>query len=610
MRKANIIAEIGINHNGKLEEALSLIEASANAGCYGIKFQYRNLERAYSEKNSNEIGDILLKSEIERCYLSPEEIIQLSKISKEKFNLKVGISFFTEEDLNDFKDISNHFDFFKVPSVEFSNNTLIKKLCSFNKLILLSLGCQEEEIILSQIKWLDVNKVVLMHCISNYPLEIYNAKLGYIKHLKEIWQGKIGYSSHDKDWKLCLPVLSMGVDFIERHITNNKNDIGLDHSTSSTPNEFKEICYYSEELPMALQGNKNRTLNAGELINKQNLGRSPYAKKSIKKGEFLSKSDFIWRSPQVGLTNENINNFFKKPFIIDIKKDEAICIHHFQNYKKDFLNSNWIDEYNISLPVRLHDKKSIEREIRKTSQELHLSFKEALSHDLLNEDNFFQDIQYSIHLPDYIDSNTILDPFSDNQYINSKSNLIINNCIKLSKLLNKLTNKEIPIVGSFSTFYKSKFYSINQINNFCKENSDYGNYFMVPQLLPPIAWYFGGSIKLKLFNSKSDLEIMKDLNCKYCLDISHAFMCNYNEKDFLEEIIDTFNLVKHIHIAGASGIDGEGEPISSMDTLQIKFLKKILKLPHIKVIEVWQGHLNNFYGFNKALIDIEKLINK
>ena len=103
------------------------------------------MERAYSEKNSNEIGDILLKSEIERCYLSPEEIIQLSKISKEKFNLKVGISFFTEEDLNDFKDISNHFDFFKVPSVEFSNNTLIKKLCSFNKLILLSLGVKKKK---------------------------------------------------------------------------------------------------------------------------------------------------------------------------------------------------------------------------------------------------------------------------------------------------------------------------------------------------------------------------------------------------------------------------------------------------------------------------------
>ena len=608
MRKSCVIAEIGINHNGNIEEALSLIKASAEAGCFGIKFQYRNLRRAYSEKNSNEIGDTLLKSEIERCYLSPENIIKLSKVSKEKYNLKVGISFFTEEDLDDFEEINSHFDFYKVPSVEFTNNTLIKKLCSFNKLILLSLGCQDEETILSQIEWLDVNKVVLMHCISNYPLEIYNAKLGYIKHLQEIWGGRIGYSSHDKDWKMCIPAFTMGIDFIERHITNNKNDIGLDHSTSSTPSEFREICYYSEELPMALKGDTKRSLNSGELINKQNLGRSPYSKKLIKKGEFLSESDFIWRSPQVGLSYENIKTFIKNPSIKEIKKDEAICIHHFQNNKKDLINSKLIDEYKISLPVRLHDKKSIEKEVRKTSQELHLSFKETLSSDLLKEENFSKDIQYSIHLPDYIDSNTILDPFSENSYIKSKSNLIIDNCIKLSNLLNQLTKKEIPIVGSFSTFYKSKFYSINQINNFCKENSEDGKHFIVPQLLPPIAWYFGGSVKLELFNSKSDLQIMKDLNCNYCLDISHAFMCNFNEKGFLEETIDTFNLVKHIHIAGAKGIDGEGEPISSMDEFQIEYFKKILKLPFIKVIEVWQGHLNNFYGFNKALIDIENFL--
>ena len=130
----------------------------------------------------------------------------------------------------------------------------------------------------------------------------------------------------------------------------------------------------------------------------------------------------------------------------------------------------------------------------------------------------------------------------------------------------------------------------------------------MPQLLPPIAWYFGGSVKLELFNSKEDLEIMKELSCNYCLDISHAFMCNYNEEGFLECINQTFKLVKHLHIAGASGIDGEGEPISSMPEFQVKFLKKVLNMPYIKVIEVWQGHLNNFYGFKKALIDLNKLL--
>ncbi len=447
-----------------------------------------------------------------------------------------------------------------------------------------------------------------MHCVSNYPLEIYNAKLGYIYHLKEIWEGGIGYSSHDKDWKLCLSVITMGVDYIERHITNNKKDIGLDHSTSSTPDEFKEICYYSKELPMALKGNNSRTLNSGELINKQNLGRSPYAKEDILSGSIISEHQFVWRSPQVGITYENLNEFINKSTIRTIKADEAICIHHYEKSENDLKNISWIKDYKISLPVRLHDKKEIEKAVRKTAQELHLSFNETLSEDLMIEENFSSDIEYSIHLPDYIDSNTIIDPFSCDKYIRSQSKLIINNCIKLSKMLNKLTNNEIPIVGSFSTFYKSKYYSLNQINDFCRDNSEMGKYSLMPQLLPPIAWYFGGSVKLDLFNSKLDLDIMKEINCTYCLDISHAFMCNFNEKDFLQKLDTTLNLVRHIHLAGASSIDGEGESISSMNKQQLDFMKKILTLPYIKVIEVWQGHLNSFYGFNKALKDLEKIL--
>ena len=70
MNGAKIIAEIGINHNGKYEEAKSLIESSYKSGCYGIKFQYRNIKRSYVNNQANEIGDDLLKSEISRCYLN------------------------------------------------------------------------------------------------------------------------------------------------------------------------------------------------------------------------------------------------------------------------------------------------------------------------------------------------------------------------------------------------------------------------------------------------------------------------------------------------------------------------------------------------------------
>ena len=587
--KVKVISEIGINHNGQFEEAKKLIKESFLSGCNGIKFQYRNKIRAYYSKNANEIGDDLLKSEINRCYIKPSELIELSLFAKEEFGLKVGISFFTEEDIDDFKNVDDYFDFFKVPSVEFANRDLIKRLQKTEKLLFISLGCQKEEVIKKHISNFDKENTILMHCVSNYPVEIYNSKLGYIAHLKNIWGGKIGYSSHDKDWRLCISALTLGIDYLERHITSNKNAFGLDHSTSSTPEEFKDLCYFAREIPLAVIGKNERNINAGELINMQNLGRSPYLKNSLPAGKIISKNDFAWRSPQVGLDYNNLDYFGNKKLIKPIEKGEVLCKHHFQHAEIKYKNiNNWIIDKKISLPVRLHDCKKIEKAVGVKYHELHLSYSESLSNDLLNSKNYNNEFKYSIHLPDYIDSNTIIDPFSEDVYVREKSLKIIDNCIKLAKILNTKTNNEIPIVGSFSNFYKTKENTIKKVNNFCKEKSIQKILRLMPQFLPPIAWYFGGSYKLNIFNSMEDIKIMNSVNCDYCLDISHAFMCATKEKDILNQLSKNINLVKHIHIAGASGIDGEGESLKKMDKDQAKFFKEIINLPLIKVIEVWQ----------------------
>ena len=41
-----IIGEIGINHNGSLENAIKLIDSAVDAGCDAVKFQKRNPEVA------------------------------------------------------------------------------------------------------------------------------------------------------------------------------------------------------------------------------------------------------------------------------------------------------------------------------------------------------------------------------------------------------------------------------------------------------------------------------------------------------------------------------------------------------------------------------------
>ena len=138
-----LIAEIGINHNGDFQTANLLIEAAADAGANAIKFQSRNLSRAYND-SSNEIGDEALKVEIKKNFLSPEFIEILMQRGK-KLGLDVGISFFDSADIGDFSESLSDFDFFKVPSVELSNSNLINELLRYQKTVFISTGAHNEE---------------------------------------------------------------------------------------------------------------------------------------------------------------------------------------------------------------------------------------------------------------------------------------------------------------------------------------------------------------------------------------------------------------------------------------------------------------------------------
>ena len=53
VKHTNIIAEIGINHNGNLSLAKKLIDSAALAGCDFVKFQKRTPELCVPEEQKN-----------------------------------------------------------------------------------------------------------------------------------------------------------------------------------------------------------------------------------------------------------------------------------------------------------------------------------------------------------------------------------------------------------------------------------------------------------------------------------------------------------------------------------------------------------------------------
>lgn len=610
MNKNNIeiIAEIGINHNGSISLAKELINASNESKVSAIKFQYRNLGRCYIN-NNKEIGDEILENEIEKNSLSVDDLLELTNYAH-NLNLQVGISFFTNEDIADFSKNINIFDFFKIPSPEACNEKLINEILSLKKDVFISTGAQKEFDLSKMFKNLEGDNWYPFHCVSNYPTESFNSNLGYIRYLEKKWNRHVGYSSHDTYWINCIAAISFGAKWIERHITIDKKMQGLDHTSSSTPEEFRQMSDFAKSFKYLKKGNAGKTPNQGELMNLQNLGRSYYFNKNMNKGDVLNWNNLVYRSPSVGISEHTIKKYIGKSLLIPSKEGQPVTRNFFK--KRIKLSKKYIDFVNnnkISLPVRLHDLSKVKDSFKSNFFELHLSFGELeseIDYNLFNEDD-----TYSIHLPDYISANELIDPFSHIDKVKSKSLDIVTKVKLIADKLFDLTKKKIPVVTSLSQYNQSDDISVFYKN--CKDLTtkfDSKSSFLTLQILPPFAWYFGGSVSIDTFSSYNGWILSNKKNISLTMDLSHLMMsCNYNGYNLNRMLSLLLTKTKHIHLSLGNGFDGEGVGFANLTDEDKTVVQKCINTKYIKVIEVWQGHLNDFNGFSKAIKQLYNLFN-
>jgi len=596
-----LIAEIGINHKGSFDIAKNLIDLAEKANCWGIKFQYRNIDNFYS--STYEIGDEIIYDELKRSNLNLESLKKLRSYAQAK-GLKVGISFFTISDFEEIIKTDKKYDFFKIPSAEFSNYDLIKTVAKFRKEILLSTGGHNLKEVKKNISDYDfLNNPVILHCTSNYPTEIGDQNLNVLKELAKIKNIRLGYSSHDKEYEVIFLAAAYGAEYIERHITLDKHGDGIDDSSSSTADEFMSISKIVNNLNK-IKGNKNKVINQGEKINIQNLGTSLYANKNLKKGEMLTINDFWIKAPRLGITLAEYKQLKIKKLTNDIKKGESVNTYHFKkrtlidNKKIQFVNSN-----NISIPIRFHDMKDLYKEIPVKNFEFHLSYQDLNSvknKKITNSIN--KEATYTFHLPDYLDKNSVFNPFSQDKKIKNQSKDLLEKAISFISTFNQKDKLLISSISQDSFENKETFYKelSKYINNIYKK---YGIKFL-PQWLPKKAWYFGGVFDTQVFSSSEDINFIKKNNINICLDIAHLIMAaNYYQEDWYSWFKKLKKNTEHIHLSDAYGTNGEGVEFGKGE---LKNIKEILEIDKIKVLEVWQGHLNNFSGFKEAINYLEK----
>lgn len=232
-----IIAEIGINHNGDLTIAKRLVDVAVMAGCDAVKFQKRTPEKAVPLEYQNVMRETPwgLMSYLEyrqKVELGYEEFAEINRYCEEK-NISWFASCWDEDSVDFIEQFSP--PCYKVASATLTDFDLLQKIKSTDNPIILSTGMSTTEEIEAAVALLGTENLLLAHSTSTYPCPSEELNLRVILTLKSKFDCPIGYSGHEVGLQTTFAAVTMGAEFVERHITLDRAMWGSDQAASVEP---------------------------------------------------------------------------------------------------------------------------------------------------------------------------------------------------------------------------------------------------------------------------------------------------------------------------------------------------------------------------------------
>ena len=328
-----IIAEAGVNHNGRLDLALKLCDAAKEAGVDAVKFQTWKTEKivtasakqaAYQTENTGiEESQLDMLKKLELSYTQFEEIKQYCN--------KIGIDFLStpdEEESLEFLMNTLRLPLVKIGSGEVTNIPYLRTIASYQKPVILSTGMStlaQVAVAYDTLMNAGAPSVSLLHCTTNYPCPYDEVNLRAMQTLKDAFKCQVGYSDHTMGTEIPVAAVAMGAEIIEKHFTLDRNMEGPDHKASLEPQELKLMVKQIRHIESAL-GDGIKSPNKSEAENAKVVQKSILAKRTIKKGELLSADNLTVKRAGTGISSVHWDVVVGTQAQYDFDIDEAIRI--------------------------------------------------------------------------------------------------------------------------------------------------------------------------------------------------------------------------------------------------------------------------------------------
>ena len=332
-RHTIIIAEAGVNHNGSIEIAKSLIEEAAAAGVDYVKFQTFKTENlvsksakkaTYQQQNMSDVDDSLY-SMLKKLELSPAQHEELMAYCEQK-NVKFFSTAFDLESIDYLASLN--LGVWKIPSGELTNYPYIKKIAQYGEPVILSTGMSEMSEIGQAVNVLKQNgckDITLLHCNTEYPTPMQDVNLRAMQTLAQEFGVKVGYSDHTQGIEVPIAAVALGAEVIEKHFTLDRSMEGPDHKASLEPEELRAMVSAIRNVEKAL-GSSEKRVSPSEEKNKSVARKSIVALRDIQKGEIFTEENLSVKRPGNGISPMCWNDVIGLKAVRDFKEDELIEI--------------------------------------------------------------------------------------------------------------------------------------------------------------------------------------------------------------------------------------------------------------------------------------------
>ena len=325
-----IIAEAGVNHEGKIELAKRLIDEACQGGADAIKFQTYKAETIAS-RSSPAYWDLRKEPTLNQYELFKKyDVFWKKEFEQLKIHCdRAGIDFLsTPFDLESAEFLNDLIEAFKISSSDITNRPFIEFICQFKKPIILSTGASYLYEIEEAVSWVEPYDVplALLHCVLNYPTDSKDANLGMILHLKEKYPDKvIGYSDHTLPGKMNVLEIAaiLGARILEKHFTFDKTLPGNDHYHAMDKTDLELLMNKLENIRPIIGSCRKHPL-LSEKPARENARRSIVAKREITIGKRIETDDLTWKRPAFGISPKHMEEVVGRVTTREIKKDEII----------------------------------------------------------------------------------------------------------------------------------------------------------------------------------------------------------------------------------------------------------------------------------------------